>query len=327
MKITNNTGISLPLAVWLLHDDYDYIKDKNYISTTSLLKSTKQIILSRRVPVEEREMDIAALLASRFGHAVHDSIEKAWRASGKQNMRRLGYPEHIVDNILIDPTPEEIKANPNAIKVLMETRAIKEIVVGGKTFKIGGKFDMVIDGRLFDFKTTSVYSYTMGDKNEDYSMQGSIYRWLNPEEITSEHIFIQFLFTDWQKVMARSNPEYPQNKYKEHPVELKSLMETEQFIHDKVLEISRLWDAPEEKLPECTDKELWRSAPKYKYYSNPDKTDGRSTKNFDSLKEANDFWKGEKAGKGIVITVPGEVKACAYCAAYEICKQRTQYDV
>ena len=50
MIITNNHGISLPLAVWLLHDDYDYVKDENYISATSLLKSTKQIILSKRIP-------------------------------------------------------------------------------------------------------------------------------------------------------------------------------------------------------------------------------------------------------------------------------------
>ena len=96
----------------------------------------------------------------------------------------------------------------------------------------------------------------------------------------------------------------------------------------KLQELSRLWDAPEDKLPDCTDKELWRSDPQFKYYSDPEKAkdpSARSTKNFDSLAEAEAF-KREK-GKGIVITKLGEVKACAYCPAFEGCKQKDQYFV
>ena len=70
MQITNNHEISLPMAVWLLHDEYDYIREENYISATSLLRSTKQIILSKRVPSEAREADVVDFLAARFGHAV-----------------------------------------------------------------------------------------------------------------------------------------------------------------------------------------------------------------------------------------------------------------
>ena len=28
------------------------------------------------------------------------------------------------------------------------------------------------------------------------AMQGGIYKWLNPELITSDHVYIQFIFTD-----------------------------------------------------------------------------------------------------------------------------------
>lgn len=327
MPITNNHNISLPMAVWLLHDEYDYVRDANYISATSLLKSTKQLVLARRIPAEARELDVADLIASRMGTAVHDSIEKAWTVSGKLGMVKLGYPEHIAERITINPTPEMLAENPSIIPVYMEQRVIKEITVLGKTVRIGGKYDMVIDGSLFDAKTTSVYSYLLGDKDEDYSKQGSIYRWLDSEKITSDHIFIQFLFTDWQKMMTKTNPKYPPLKLHEYPVELMPLADTERFIINKVTEVFSLMDAPEDKLPACTDKELWRSAPKYKYYADPNKTDGKSTKNFDDLSSANAFWKVEKAGKGIVKTVPGEVKACAYCPAYSICKQRDQYDV
>lgn len=327
MKITNKSGVSLPLAVWLLHDDYDYIRDENYISATALLKSTKQLVLSRRIPYQEREMDVADFIAARLGHAVHDSMEKAWMLSGKKNMKLLGYPEEIVETILINPTPEEIRANPSSIHIWMEKRVIREITVDGKVFKIGGKYDIVIDGRIFDTKTTSVWSYMSGDKDEDYGKQGSIYRWLNPDLITSDHVYIQFLFTDWQRVMAKTNPKYPAERVLEHPVELLPIPKIEEFIHEKVQELSRLWNADEADIPPCTDKELWRSEPAFKYYSDPTKTDGRSSKNFDNLADATRYWKQDKAGKGIVKTIPGEVKACAYCAAYNICKQREQYDV
>lgn len=325
MKLTNIHGISLPLAVWLLHDEYDYINEPNYISATSLLKSTRQLVLSKRIAQEDRELDISAFLASRFGAAIHDSQEKSWRQSGQEAMKRLGYPEAVWSNIVINPTPEQIEANPSIIPIWIERRSIREIQINGKTYKVGGKFDQVIDGRLFDTKTTSVYSYIYGSKDDDYAWQGSIYRWLNPKLITSDHIFIQFLFTDWQKAQAARNENYPQTKAKEHPVKLYSLEETEEFIRNKLTELERYWNSPDEEIPHCNDKELWRGETKYKYYSDPSKTMGRSTRNFDDLASANAY-KAEK-GKGVVITVPGDVKACDYCPAFSICKQKDHYYV
>lgn len=320
MKITNNHGISLPVAVWLLHDDYDHVNEPNYISATSLLKSTKQLVLSRRVTSSDQEMDIAEMFHARFGHAVHDSIEKAWRMSATAAMKTLGYPDKIANNIAVNPTTEELESNPDIVPVWIEQRAIREF----EGYKIGGKFDKVIDGRLFDYKTTSVYSYILGGKDEDYSWQGSIYRWLNQNLITSDHIYIQFMFTDWQRMRAKADPKYPQAKTKEHPVLLKSIPETERFIRAKLQELSRSWTLPEDQIPPCNDKELWRSEPAFKYYADASKTDGRSTKNFDSLAEANNFM-ASKGGKGIVKTIPGEVKACEYCRAFSICKQKDQY--
>jgi hypothetical protein len=326
MKLTNVHGISLPLCVWLLTDEYDYINEPNYISATSLLKSTRQLVLSKRVVKEDREIDISDFLSSRFGAAIHDSQEKAWRVNGQRAMKLLGYPEFIWSNIVVNPTFEEIEANPKIIPIWIEQRAFREVTIGGVTYKVGGKFDQVIDGRLFDTKTTSVYSYLLGRKDDDYAKQGGIYRWLNPELITSDHIFIQFIFTDWQKVRAKADPQnYPQTKTLEYPVELPSLAETEQFIRDKIAEVHKYKDARDEDIPFCNDKELWRSEPKYKYFADPTKTQGRSTKNFDTLAEANQFM--NEKGKGIVKTVPGEVKACDYCPAFSICKQKDHYYV
>lgn len=328
MRLTNIHGISLPLAVWLLNDEYDYINEANYISATSLLKPTRQLVLSRRVIQEDREMDLADLLASRMGAAIHDSQEKAWRQNGQKAMERLGYPPQVYSNIAINPTPEEIAANPNIIPIWIEKRSFREIEVNGVTYKIGGKFDQVIDGRLFDTKTTSVYSYLLGRKDNDYAMQGGIYRWLNPELITDEHIYIQFVFTDWQAARARGDADYPQAKTKEYPVELPSIEETEAYIRRKVEELLEYGDKPDEQIPYCTDKELWRGETVYKYFSDPEKakTGGRATRNFEGDKAAAHAYLAEK-GKGIVKEIPGEVKACGYCPAYNACKQKDLYFV
>ena len=328
MDITNDNGISLPLAVWLLHDEYDYNNDEKYISATSLLKATKQIILSKRIPSSDRTADVVDFLASRFGHAVHDSIEKAWRSDKLPSMmKRLGYPDKVADNLVVNPSDEFLKANPDTIPVWIEQRSIKEVTLpDGTKWKIGGKFDMVLDGRLFDTKTTSVYAYLKGNKDDDYGLQGGIYKWLNEDKITSEHVFIQFLFTDWQRSQSKQNPNYPQHKALEYPVVMPSHADVESFIIGKVHELSRLWDAPEDKIPDCTDKELWRSEPQFKYYSDPEKAkdpNARSSKNFDNLAEANAHM--NEKGKGTVVTKLGEPKACEYCPAFDICKQKDQY--
>ena len=325
MKITNEHGISLPLAVWLLHDDYDYIQEPNYISATNLLKSTRQLVLSQRVLDSDKEMDISFFIASRFGNAIHDSIEKAWKVSGPTAMRKLGYPEQVFQKIAVNPDPHYLELNPDCIPVWIEQRVVRETTVKGTTFKIGGKFDMVLDGRLFDTKTTSVYSYLLGRKDADYAMQGGIYRWLNPELITSDHVYIQFIFTDWQKMMARRDPDYPQTRALEYPVKLPSMEEVEQFISHKLAQLIKYQDAADEAIPFCTDKELWRTETSYKYYADPAKTI-RATKNFTDKAEAHAYM-ASKGGKGVIMAVPGEVKACDYCPAFPVCKQKDNYYV
>jgi len=65
---------------------------------------------------------------------------------------------------------------------------------------------------------------------------------------------------------------------------------------------------------------LWRSEPEFKYYKNPEKM-SRSTKNFDSMKEARMRFI-EDGSVGIIVERPGQVTACKYCSAFAICKQK-----
>lgn len=317
MRLTNVTGVSLPIAVWLASDGYDFTPMGRSISATSILKPVRQILLRERlVDVVQETPDVTDYLASRLGHTIHDGIEQAWKKDYKSSMEKLGYPKKLIEKIEINPE----NPDPDKIQVWLEQRAYREV----SGYAISGKFDMVLEGVLQDFKSTSAYTAVYGSNDENYRLQGSIYKWLNPDKIFADYMNIQFIFTDWSRAMAKQNPAYPQQRVKEHRVELMSVEETEEWLKGKMRVLEAHAELPEAALPFCTDEDLWRGDTSYKYYSNPAKTDGRSTRNFSALSDANAFQ--ASAGKGVVITIPGKVKACGFCSAFPICTQKDNYE-
>ena len=312
LKYANVGEVPLSIAVFLASDFYDH--DSNTISATALIKPIRQIILSDRVPEGEGIVDLVQMTASRMGSAIHDAIERAWKDNYQVALAALGYPKKIIERVRINPEPAEL--TPDIIPIYLEQRAKKQV---GK-FLVSGKFDFIGDGRVEDFKTTSAYTAMRGTNDEKYIWQGSIYRWLNPQKITKDSMAIQFLFTDWSKAKATADPKYPQKRIQQKILPLKSLAETDLFVKNKLAQVEKLWDAPEDSLPMCSDEDLWRSDPVFKYYKNPEKT-ARSTKNFDSLQEAM-IRKAEDGGNGLVKEVPGQVTACKYCPAFSVCSQK-----
>lgn len=314
--ITNKEDIPLTLAVWAVDDDYDYVNQENYISVTQLIKPIKQIILGMRVTDEDT--DVSDLINAALGTCIHSGIEKAWKFNYKKNLKSLGYSDELINKIKINPKKEDLKNTD--IPIYIEQRNSIKV----DNFTVGGKFDMVADGILHDNKSTSVYTWIYGGRDKDYCLQGSLYKLINKDIIKEDFIRINYIFTDWQKSAVTQNTKYPLNRLVCKDIPLLSLEETQKFVEDKIKQIKLYKDSPEEKLPRCTDEDLWRAEPKYKYYADPTKTSGRSTKNFTSLEEANEY-KLAKGNKGVVIVVPGEVKRCMYCHAYNICKQRREY--
>ena len=321
--ITNDANISLALAVWLLHDEYDYIDEENYISVTGLMKPLRQIVLPNRVPAEKRIMDVQDFIASALGKSIHDSIEKAWVKNPEHKLKTLGIPDHIIERVKVNPTLEEVRASNEIIAIYLEQRAIRSF----QGYRIGGKFDMVAEGVVQDNKSTSAFAWAAGTRDDDHILQLSLYRWIDAQQehrkITEDFGMINYIFTDWSKMMARQNPKYPQKRVESKRLELLSIAETERWVTNKLTEIQKYKEMPENQIPHCTDEELWRSDPQFKYYADPAKTAGRSTKNFSSLAEANLHL--SQQGKGIVITKPGEPKRCGYCSAFEACTQKDQY--
>lgn len=336
-SITNDTGIPLALAVWLVHDEYDYISEQNYISATGLMKPLRHIILPPRIPKAGAVIDVADFISRALGHSIHDSIEKAWQHCDT-NLRKLGYPRNVVDRVLVNPTDADLDKAKDPIPVYLEQRGYRKITVDGKTYTIGGKFDAVTDGIVNDTKSTSAYGWMAADRPEEYQRQGSIYRWIDadghsdiecsPESkyrprITEDFIRINYVFTDWQKMQAKTNPGYPQQRVAQKEYVLSPIEDTEAWIIHKIRLIERFRNKPEKEIPECTPEELWQSEPSFKYYKDPTNTAGRSTRNFDDYAEAMRF-QAEK-GCGVIKTIPSEPKRCGYCPAFDGCSQKDKY--
>lgn len=320
MPYTNYTNIPLVLAVWLAaNDGYDLKRSANVVSATSLMKPIKSLILGNRVhesETEERVVDVSDLVASRLGTAVHTAAEVAWLYSRDFALRELGYPDKVIDKIRLNPT--EPGENPQ-LDIYLEQRANKAI---GK-WVVSGKFDFVEDGRVKDIKTTKTYNWIKGSNDEKYAIQGSIYRWLNPEIITDDYVDILMVFTDWSPLKAQIDKAYPQANILVRTLPLRSIAETERWIISRLAELELNWDSHQDRMPACTPEEIWMDPAKYAYYKNPKSQ--RATKLYDTPQEAN----AHKARDGVpgskVVERKSEPKYCKYCEGRQICLQAEGY--
>lgn len=314
-RLTNNTGIPLALAVWLATDDYVYDTRPNAISATSLIKPLKQLILGARVKANsDATVDIVNAVKSRIGQAVHKAIEVSWEFKGKEALKALGYPPRMVERVVINPEVPD----PDTLIVYIEQRAEREI----DGWIVTGQYDLVINGELNDTKSTSVFAYTKRVAVPKWVQQGSIYRWLSPDKIHDDHLHVGYVLTDWKRSMVGSSNDYPVAPVLGERYPLLSVEATEQFIRNRLQEIERYWDAPESLIPECTDEDLWRDPPTYKYFSKADNK--RSSKNFDNMTEAM-MYHAAKGNVGVIKTVLGNPTACQYCAGFELCSQKNAY--
>lgn len=336
-KLTNNSNLSLTMALWLAMDTYDHEPDDAptdnlpIVSVTQLLKPTRALVLAHRVPEEDSTVDLQDLAARALGQSVHDAIERGVRSPERDRiLKMLGVSEKVIDRVRINPTKEEVAASASMLPYYIEKRAYRKIkATNGTEVWISGKFDQVFNGQVEDNKTVPAYKYMKMDNSEksDFALQQGMYRWLNPDIITSDVGRVNFIFKDWRKGDSQYIPGYPPYPVTEMPIQLMSMEDTEKFIRAKLDEIlASVRVTNEADLPRCKDEELWKSPDVHKYYKNPETAakNGRSTKNFDSYPAAMQH-KAQEGGVGIIKTVPGEVRRCSYCDAAPLCTQRLEY--
>jgi hypothetical protein len=316
-KYTNNSNVSLPLAVWLMYDDYDYDGRTNLISATSLLKPTRALVLKIQNSNADKEVDIMSLVPSRMGSAIHAIAEQSWTSDTniKNALTALGMTR-IAGQFIVNPSDDLRKdMQESSIPVYVEQRHEKKV----GDYIISGKYDLVLDGTLSDYKSTSVWTYIYDSNALKYTQQGSIYKWLAPDKITNNTVDIQFIFTDWSSSQAMRDSKYPQSRVITKSYPLWPVEQTDHYIKTKLDDITSLIGKSQEELPECTSEELWESETKYKYFKNPNKM-ARATKNYSSLLEAQTRM-ADDGNVGVINTVKGEVKACRYCEVSGICEQ------
>ncbi len=328
--IANRSNVGLSVAAWLAHDRYDHNDDPKAISATSLLKPIRELVLGQRLEAKHVIIgDVIGNVASCIGTAIHNGIEDTWISGAyKQSLFDLGYPKRVINMIRVNPTPQElvqyVKDDIEILPIYTEKRTNKTI----QGWTLSGEFDFCGEGDLEDFKSTKVYTYIHETNNDAYAWQGSIYRWLNPKIITGDYIKIQYIFTDWKAFELLKDPKhYPPEPALEKSFRLKSIKETERFITNKLIMITKLADAPQSEIPECTKDELWQKETVWKYYKNPASAGvagKRSTKNFDTNIEAIER-KNADGNVGKIVEVKGEITKCKYCSVVLLCEQKDIY--
>lgn len=316
-QLTNNENIDLIIATWLASDSYSGRKGGKSISATTMLRSTQQQVLAYRASQSDTiadVVDISTLLKSTMGTALHKAIQDTWEddLSRAKGLLNLGINQEKIDKIKVNPE----NPNPNDYNLFFEKRVDKEFM----GWNITGQFDLVANGNLHDFKSTSTYTYVNKTKEKDYIIQGSIYRWLNPELITGNTITIHYIFTDWNKNYTLSDPSYPKHPFVSIKLPLMSIQETEAYMKRKLMQMDMYIEDESLELPECDNKTLMIEDV-WQYFSSP--ASQRASKNFNTLIEANQYLASK--GKGLVKKKSQEPKGCNYCSCRGICKQYAKF--
>jgi len=225
VKIVNKSKLPEVIHKYLSLDMYDHNKDKNHYSATELLKSTREIVLTRRHS-DEIEIDSADRIWSLFGSAVHLALEQV------------------------------------EIGEAQEERLSTEI----DGYSISGKFDLIKDGTITDFKCTSAFTLVYKSRLLDWSKQLSIYRWLyakTKKVILKDTGVIIAILRDWAARNVKNG--YPTSPIVEVPLKLMTLDETEKMIKDKLNDIREAHEKEDKDLPPCTIEETWKGKKCDKY--------------------------------------------------------------
>lgn len=278
MTITNTQNLPEPLVRAVQWSDRD--RERCDYTVTELLRPARMVALEREHAKEITE-DASDRLWLLLGSAGHTVLERS------------------------------------AHKGIVEERAIVEVEVEGKPFRVGGKLDYgVSDTTLWDYKFTSVWAAKEGPRDE-WIQQLNIYRWLAGRYgVAFDKLQIVAIFRDWSKPKASKEPDYPQAQVKVFDLPLWRDDSTEQFIIDRI----RAHEAAKLTLPECSPEEMWE---KPAMWAVKKKGAKRAIKVYAEEQRALEHWSSGSVREPLEIEHrPAERPRCeSYCRCAPFCEQ------
>ena len=286
MKLTNKFNI--PQTFVNVLERPTYSKGKANLSVTQLINSPKIVALTKKFD-EEIEQDVADMVWSLFGSAVHNILEH-----GKDE-------NHVV-----------------------EQRIHAEL----EGWNISGAVDLQLiqkDGiSIKDYKTTSVWA-VMNEKIE-WEYQLNIYAWLveHVKKIPVTDLGIVAILRDWKAREVETKEGYPEAPIKEVPITLWTMAEREAFIKARISAHSACEFALETDgdLPDCTPEEMWEKPAVWAVMKIGGK---RAHSLYETAKQAIAAYT-ELGDKYEVIERKGERTRCAsYCPVNQYCQQYRDY--
>jgi hypothetical protein len=290
MIITNK--LNMPEAYVKAIQNSRHNADK-CLSATTLLKGTKEIILTDR-HFDEIEVDAADEVWAVFGAAVHAILEHQEDEAFKEESFSVG---------------------------------VFDYKVTGKV----DRYDMKNE-TIEDWKTASVWKVLYKDF-DDWKKQGLIYAYLLKQSgLNVRHIRFIALLKDHSKTEAKRRTDYPQSPVYiyEFDVLPEELTGIEALIKAKVLEVSCNADKADDEIAGCTPSERWSTDPKFAVMKEGRKT---AVKVCDTEEEALNFIEEleKDKDKHFVEERKGVDKKCedycpcaAFCSYYKAMHQESE---
>lgn len=278
MNYTNCFKLPPEIVAALTKDRYnpDGEQDLGDYSATKLIAPVQQTILKARHPDKMRVFDVIDNFWAFVGSIAHKVLEEHGSDDAMQE-QRLNIT--IMDKVL------------------------------------SGCVDHYKGGVITDYKSTKCYKIMKGDYSE-WEKQLNIYAYIYGKHgypVTKLRIFTFIL--DWKKGEAYKQG-YPKCPIMEIPLRLWSTEEQRGYIEGRLIELAAAHNLPNEELPECSDKEMWRDIKDYAILKEGGK---RAVKLYDTEKEAR--LHPLKEGESLVTRHTRRTRCFDFCPCSNICEQ------
>ena len=259
-----------------------YTRGKSDITVTQLIDSPRVVALHKSHGDELVE-DAADRIWSLLGQSVHSVLERA------------ASDDDVVEQRIYDA------------------------VMG---WKIGGQFDLLSKGVLYDFKVTSVWKLVnMKDGcDPQWEAQLNVLAWLlHRNGVQPERLSIIAILRDWSKHKARE-ANYPSAQVVEVSIPMWTADEQLDYITKRIAKHQKA-QSPDFPMPECSPEERWAKPDIWavmkegrksavKLYDDPISAQARAQS------EGDKFHVEHRKG--------GSVRCESYCAVNHLCSQYQQ---